>query len=80
MAIDSTKLNLFSQKPAVHGVGAIKSGENHSTGVSSGSSAGNNPFGGNTVGVNTNIGVGDSMNIPAQAGKKAGLGRTLGFA
>lgn len=34
----------------------------------------------NTTGVNTNIGVGDSMNIPAQAGKPAGIGKTLGFA
>ena len=34
----------------------------------------------NTTGVNTNIGVGDSMNIPAQAGKPAGVGKTLYFA
>lgn len=34
----------------------------------------------NTVGVNANIGIGDSMNIPAQAGKPAGLGKTLYFA
>lgn len=33
-----------------------------------------------TVGVNTNIGVGDTSFIAAQAGKKAGMGRTLGFA
>lgn len=35
---------------------------------------------GNTAGVNTNIGVGDSSFIPAQAGKPAGIGKTLGFA
>lgn len=35
---------------------------------------------GNTVGVNTNIGVGDSMNLAAQAGKPAGIGKTLYFA
>lgn len=35
---------------------------------------------GNTTGVNTNIGVGDSMNLPAQAGKPAGIGKTLYFA
>jgi len=34
----------------------------------------------NPVGVNPNIGVGDSMNIPAQAGKPAGVGKTLYFA
>lgn len=34
----------------------------------------------NTVGVNTNIGVGDSSFIAAQAGKPAGIGKTLYFA
>lgn len=35
---------------------------------------------GNTTGVNTNIGVGDSSFIPAQAGHKAGSGKTYAFA
>lgn len=34
----------------------------------------------NTTGVNTNIGVGDSSFIPAQAGKPAGIGKTYAFA
>ena len=38
-----------------------------------------NPFGGNLVGVNTNIGIGDYQDMQSQAGRKLG-GRTLAFA
>lgn len=44
------------------------------------SSKSNNPFGGNYVGINQNIGVGDSSFIAAQAGKQAGVGKTIGIA
>ena len=37
-------------------------------------------FQGNTYGVNANIGIGDDSYIAAQAGYKAGIGRTLAFA
>lgn len=91
MAIDSAKLNLFGQssgfnvQPAVRQVRPV--GEKKSPEVASGGS----PFAATvsnsklfnkdkTVGVNTNIGVGDKMNIPAQAGRKDGSGTTLAFA
>ena len=35
---------------------------------------------GETVGVNTAIGIGDEMNLSAQAGRASGTGRTLGIA
>ncbi len=41
--------------------------------------SGTNPFGGNLVGINTNIGVGDYQDGQTQAGYKLG-GRTLAFA
>lgn len=34
----------------------------------------------NTVGVNTNRPIGDVAYIPPQAGKPAGIGKTIGFA
>ena len=37
-------------------------------------------FQGNTYGVNANIGIGESSYTAAQAGYKAGIGRTLAFA
>jgi len=42
-------------------------------------SAGQNPFAGNLVGVNTNIGIGDYQGVQYQAGRKLG-GTTLAFA
>lgn len=39
-----------------------------------------NMFAGNTYGVNANIGIGDVSYTSAQAGKAAGIGRTLAFA
>lgn len=85
MAIESSKLNLFSQLSAFKGIEPTKAvGGGSSSGEVGGSPAktcSNNPFGeSKMVGVNTNIGVGDTMNIAAQAGKKPGIGRTLGFA
>ena len=79
MAID--KLNLFTQSASIKPVGAAKEVQGQSfAGVSGGSASANNPFGASTVGINSNIGVGDTMFTSAQAGKKAGMGRTLGFA
>ena len=40
----------------------------------------NKEFAGNTVGVNTNIGIGETSYTAPQAGYKAGIGRTLAFA
>lgn len=40
----------------------------------------NNPFKNNTVGINTNIGIGDTQNLQAMAGKPAAKGKTLAFA
>lgn len=57
---------------------AGENGYNPSVSASGNSSA--SALAGSTSGVNTNIGVGDTMNLPEQAGKKAGIGRTLGFA
>lgn len=90
MAIDSTKLNLFGQssgfnvQPAVRQVKPV--GEKKTPEVA----PGGNPFAATVsnsklfapslAGVNTNIGVGDKMNIPAQAGRKDGSGTTLAFA
>lgn len=79
MALD--KLNLFTQISGMQGVKPAQSfGGEKTSGVTESKSSSNNPFGGETVGVNTNIGVGDEMSIAAQAGKKAGSGKTLAFA
>lgn len=79
MALD--KLSLFTQKAGMQAITPTKSvGAEQARGVTESSKSNNNPFAGGTVGVNSNIGVGDSMNIPAQVGKKAGMGRTLAFA
>lgn len=90
MAIDSAKLNLFGQssgfnvKPAVRQVsplGGQKTPEVSSGGNPFGATvASSNLFKDKTSGVNTNIGVGQKMNIPAQANRIAGEGTTLAFA
>lgn len=74
------KLNLFNPAQGMQAIQPTKAVGGQPTESSSGSSSNKNPFGGQTVGLNTNIGVGDTMNIAAQAGKKAGIGKTLGFA
>ena len=49
--------------------------------LTGGGLASNNQSGGqSTVGVNTKIGIGDEMFLPAQAGRQAGTGKTYGFA
>lgn len=73
------KLNMFTQTPAIQGIGAVKSGSTQATG---GETSSNNPFAAtksNTVGINTNIGVGDTSYVSNQLGK-SGIGRTLAFA
>lgn len=81
MSVDPLKLNLFGSASGLQGVSPTKAVAGQSSEGSGGtSSTSSNMFSDSTAGVNTNIGVGDTMNIPAQAGKKAGLGRTLGFA
>ena len=88
--IDSVKLNLFGQSSGfkiqppvsqVKPVGGQKApevfpGQNPFAAATSNSKL----FAGSTEGVNANIGVGDTVNIPAQGGKQAGIGRTYGFA
>ncbi|MDD3436719.1 MAG: hypothetical protein PHC64_06170 [Candidatus Gastranaerophilales bacterium] len=72
------KLNIFSQQPllpAINSVQAIQGGSSQTAQKE----FSNNPFG-NTSGVNPNIGIGDTSFLAAQAGKKAGVGRTLAFA
>lgn len=88
--IDSAKLNLFGQssgfkiQPPVNQVKAV--GGQKTPEVSPGgnpfatATSNSKLFAGSTEGVNSNIGVGDTMNIPAQGGKQAGIGRTLAFA
>lgn len=87
--IDSAKLNLFGQssgfkvQPPVSQVKPVDgqktpevSGGNPFAAATSNSKL----FAGSTEGVNANIGVGDTMNIPAQGGKQSGIGKTLAFA
>lgn len=81
MTMPVNKLGIFSQAQPIKAAAATKAvGGQLSGGSSGGQASGNNPFSGSTVGINTNIGIGESMNIAAQAGKKPGIGRTLGFA
>lgn len=74
-----SKLGIFGNIPAIQATGAASAIGAGQSGAAQNSSS-NNPFRGNTVGVNNNIGVGDTSFLSAQAGKKAGMGRTLGFA
>lgn len=82
MAFSIDKLNFLGQAAGMQGIQPVKQlGAEPTKGEPTGASEkSNNPFSKGTVGVNTNIGVGDMMNISAQAGKKAGVGKTLGFA
>lgn len=78
-------LNPFNQAAAVQAQGNIfatqkvgksfaqATGENQETNNASVSSS-------NLTGVNTNIGVGSTSYIAAQAGKSAGVGKTYAFA
>lgn len=73
----SIKVNPYQITPNIGSSGgsSYTSGNPFSSGALSGPST---PA--STYGVNTNIGVGQSMNIAAQAGKPSGIGKTLGFA
>lgn len=78
------KLNPLNQASSMQAVNPPKAVGGHSSGAVSGSSN-NNPFGSsssniNTVGLNNpNMQKGDAVNLPAQAGKKAGIGHMLGI-
>lgn len=81
MSLSVDKLNIFSNSPALQGIGAMQAAGGSSVNRgSSNNSTKSNLFGGETAGVNSNIGIGDSMNFVAQAGKRAGSGTTIGFA
>lgn len=68
------KINPFSQLQPIQGANAVSLQKGASAGMEQQS-----PSSGNTSGINTNIGIGDTSYIAAQAGKKAGIGKTLGF-
>lgn len=89
MDINSAKLNMFASASGMQALGSTKiiGGQNGSSKVAGGSigqsfkgSNSSNLFSSQYSGVNTNIGVGESMDIAAQVGKKPGTGRTLAFA
>lgn len=76
------KINPLNQTSHAQSINPTKAIGGHSSGAVAGSSN-NNPFGSsspssNTIGLNS-IQTGDSVNLPAQAGKKAGIGRMLGI-
>ena len=82
MAVSGPNLNMFALQGApIAATRAISTG---SAGESYGGGAAKNFFvnssskiPGETVGINTAIGIGDEMNLSAQAGRAAGSGRTL---
>lgn len=77
MAIDSTRLNIFSQSSALGSIGTTQNiGSSKSFGGSS--SMGNLPAQ-KTAGINDNLKVGDSVYTAAQAGKAPGVSRILGI-
>lgn len=83
--MNTSKLNLFAQAFGSQGINPIQQPQAVTKQSPEATAAEVKPMevastNQNTVGVNTNIAVGDSMNIPAQAGKPAGLGKTLYFA
>lgn len=80
MAVEKLSSNLFNQALAMQAINPTKavSGQTYS-GTSENTMSGNNPFSGETVGVNTNIGVGDVSYVSNQLGR-SGTARTLGFA
>lgn len=75
------KLNMFMQGAALQNVGAVRTAMPQS--ATGGTTLSGNPFASmnseNTVGVNTNIGVGDVSYVSNQLGK-SGTARTLAFA
>ena len=81
MAVDKLSLNLFNQASAMQAINPTKAvGGQSSSGSSGSATSGGNPFAGETVGVNTNVGVGDVSYVSGQMGKPSGMARTLGFA
>lgn len=80
MTVDKVNLNLFSQASGMQAIQPTKSVKARPfSGESGGSTSSNNHFEGETVGVNTNIGVGDTSFVSNQLGK-SGMARTLAFA
>lgn len=80
MALDKVNLNLFSQASGMQAINPTKSvGAKPFSGATGGSAQSNNPFKGETVGVNTNIGVGDTSFVSNQLGR-SGMAKTLAFA
>lgn len=71
--------NIFAQGTKFAGIKPIKAASSE-TSSGGGASAGSSKPSGNTIGVNTNIGVGESMFTAGQAGKPGGVARTLAFA
>lgn len=72
-------LNLFTQAAPIQGINPTKSGMPQAAAKEF---SGENPFApskSNTVGVNTNIGVGDTSYVANQLGR-SGTARTLAFA
>lgn len=79
MAID--KLNLFAQTSGMQAIAPTKAVGGQPSAEVAGGASSDNPFSKEgTVGINTNIGIGDTMSIAPQAGKKAGIGKTLAYA
>lgn len=78
------KINPLNQATSMQSINPTKAIGGHSSGAVAGSTN-NNPFGSsssssNTVGLNNpHMQKGDAVNLPAQAGKKAGIGRMLGI-
>lgn len=76
------KINPFAQAAQINPTKAVNGETSSAAGATSSGNmkAKANIFAGSTSGINTNIGVGDMMSVQAQAGKKAGFGKTLAFA
>ncbi len=80
--MDIGKINPFSSIAQTKSVNAIDSKNPFAAEKTSFGSnkKENNSFAASTYGINANIGVGDTMSIPAQAGKQPGIGKTYAFA